>query len=414
MVGSRRVGMSENPSRTIQMEAGVTIHDDNCGRCMVCPSVCPFDAISFEEKTAQVKLDIEKCQVCGICSSSCPASAIETVYYNADSLLSWIEKAAHNTGSNKLLLTCRGASPPERTRADELDQLHVDNFVSVSLPCVGRVSPELLFKALTSGMKKLVIMPCEDKHCRFKEGSIIGTRRLVLIQALLKDLGFRPETLTVSKRLIKAHIDSDRCIGCGNCHYICPYSAIKIGASKVPEMDIKSCSGCGDCVAVCPALAIKLDGFEYETISQHIRNYRPLISRMRQKNNKPVILVLSCQWSEFSDLDQPRKTAIKNAVFEALPCAGRVDSLHILEAFHLGFDGVLVAACKKEECKLEKGNEEAEQRIVSLRKLLAGVKREDRLEMCYVSPRNVGDLDSHIRSFMEKIDSSSMTGAVRE
>jgi coenzyme F420-reducing hydrogenase delta subunit/NAD-dependent dihydropyrimidine dehydrogenase PreA subunit len=406
--------MSKNPNDTMQMAPSVRISDDNCSRCMVCPSVCPFDAISFEDKTAQVRLDIEKCQVCGICSSACPASAIDTIYYSANSLLSYVEKAMRKTGSDRLLLTCRGAGLSEKTRADELEKLHFGNFVLVSLPCVGRLSPELVFKALASGVKKLAIMPCEDKYCRFKDGSTIGTRRLMLIQALLRELGFKPNTLTVSKRSIKAHIDSDLCIGCGNCHYVCPFSAIKMEASKVPELDIESCSGCGDCAAVCPALAIKLDGFEYETISQHIRNYCSLIPRMRQRNKKPVVLVLACQWSEFSDLDPTRKTAVKNAVFEGLPCAGRVDSLHILEAFHSGFDGVLVAACKKEECKLEKGNEEAEQRIGSLKNLLSEVNLGDRLEVCYVSPKNVGDLDGHVRSFMEKLGSSSTTGVVRE
>jgi heterodisulfide reductase subunit A len=275
------------------------------------------------------------------------------------------------------------------------------------------VPPEFLFKALASGINKLAIMPCEDKYCRFKDGSMIGTRRLVLVQNLLSELGFKPDTLTITKRSMKAHIDSERCIGCGNCHYVCPYGAIKMEASKVPQLDLNSCSGCGACVAVCPALAIKLDGFEYETISQQIRNYRSFIPRMRQKNKKPVILVLGCQWSEFSDFDMPRKTAT-NVVFKGLPCAGRVDTLHILEAFHLGFDGVLVAACKKDECKLEKGNEEAEQRIASLKKLLAQVDMAERLEMCFVSPKNVGDLDSHVRSFVEKIDSSPMKVAVKE
>jgi coenzyme F420-reducing hydrogenase delta subunit len=97
-----------------------------------------------------------------------------------------------------------------------------------------------------------------------------------------------------------------------------------------------------------------------------------------------------------------------------LPCAGAVDTLHVLEAFYSGFDGVLIAACKKGECKLEKGNECAENRISSLRKLLAEVNLGDRLEMCFVSPKDVGDLDERIKLFTEKIDSLTVTEAVRK
>jgi coenzyme F420-reducing hydrogenase delta subunit len=82
-----------------------------------------------------------------------------------------------------------------------------------------------------------------------------------------------------------------------------------------------------------------------------------------------------------------------------------VDSLHILEALHSGFDGVLVVACEKSECKLENGNEKAEERIFALKKLLAQVNLENRLEICFASPRYVGELDKNIKSFMERISS---------
>jgi coenzyme F420-reducing hydrogenase delta subunit len=105
---------------------------------------------------------------------------------------------------------------------------------------------------------------------------------------------------------------------------------------------------------------------------------------------------------------------MENVVFLGLPCAGRVDALHVLEAFHSGFDGVLIAACKKEECKLEKGNEKAENRISALKKLLAEVNLEDRVQICFVSPKNVGDLDEHVRLFAEKIKPLDVKKAVRK
>lgn len=393
-------------NRKMQTET-VRIDQDHCGRCLVCPSVCPFDAISIDEKTGEVRLEIEKCQVCGICSTACPASAIDTVYYNIDPLTRYIERKAKELGSDTLVLACQGTSSLGERTLKELGELQAHTYVSISVPCVGRVPPELLLKAVALSLKKIVVIPCEDNYCRFKDGSKIGTRRLRLIQNLLNELGFRPDILTVAKRLIKAHIDENICIGCGNCHYICPYDAITMETSKVPNLDPERCSGCGSCVAVCPALAIKLDGFEYETISDAIHRHRRLVPLMKARTKKPAILVMSCQWSEFSDPCSSGNDAFKNVVFEGLPCAGRVDTLHVLEAFRGGFDGVLVAACKKDECKLEGGNDMAEQRVSLLQKLLAEVNLQGRLEICFVSPRKVGDLGDHIRMFTEKVESLS-------
>jgi coenzyme F420-reducing hydrogenase delta subunit/NAD-dependent dihydropyrimidine dehydrogenase PreA subunit len=397
--------VTEHPSRSTQVQASVRIDADHCGRCTVCSSICPFDAISADDKTTEVKLDIEKCQVCGICSSACPASAIETIYYNADPLLKRVDRLMHNKGSNTLVLSCRGSGPSQKVITAQLEKTPLGNFVPVILPCVGRAPPELLFKALKMGIKKLVMMPCEDKYCRFKNGSMIGTRRLLLVRAMLNQLGFEPDTLSVFKRSIKAHIDSSRCIGCGNCSYTCPYDAIKMKVPRVAELNPEGCSGCGACTAVCPALAISLDGFEHESISQTIHDYSLLIPEIRMKTKKPAILVLSCQWSEFFDFDLYQNGILENAALIGLPCAGRVDDLHVLEAFYSGFGGVLIGACNKDQCKLEEGNEKAEQRIGSLKKLLAEVNLDKRLEMCSVSPRNLDDLIDQIRLFTEKLDS---------
>jgi coenzyme F420-reducing hydrogenase delta subunit/NAD-dependent dihydropyrimidine dehydrogenase PreA subunit len=393
--------------KNVETEAGVRIDDNQCSRCMVCPSLCPFEAISTDEKKAEVKLDIEKCQVCGICFSACPASAIETVYYDVDSLISYVDKSMHEKGSDSLVLTCRGAGPLQKGTTNELEKPSDDNFISLSLPCVGRVPPELLLKILSLGIKKIVITPCQDKYCRFKDGSKVGTRRILLTRALLSQLGFKSNTLTVKKQLAKARVDSYQCIGCGDCKYTCPYDAIKIEAPGVARIDLDACSGCGACVPVCPELAIRLDGSEYEAVHELIRNYSSLIPEMRSKAGRPVILVLCCQWSEFSNLDMPRSGVMENVVFVGLPCASRTDALHVIEALDLGFDGVLIAACEKGACKLEEGNEKAEQRTHSLKKLLSQVNLEDRLEICFVSPKTVGQLNKNIRSFAEKISSQS-------
>jgi F420-non-reducing hydrogenase iron-sulfur subunit len=399
--------MTENVDEADQIQASVRIDSDLCGRCTVCSSVCPFEAISADDKTSEVRLDLEKCQVCGICSSACPASAIETIYYNPDSLLDYVSRLVNEKGSDTLVLTCRASALLQKPTINELGNLDLGNSVSVVLPCVGRVPPEFLFKVMNTGIKKLAVVPCEDRYCRFKDGSTVGTRRFLLARATLGQLGFEQDALTLVKKSTKAHIDTDRCIGCGDCSYACKYDAIKMGTSKTAQLNVEACSGCGACTAVCPALAITIDGFEHESISRTIHDYGLSIPEIRMKTGKPAILVLSCLWGEFSDFDMGQNEVLENAALIGLPCAGRVDDLHVLEALYLGFDGVLVAGCMKNECKLEKGNEKAEQRIGSIKRLLAQVGLERKLEMCFVSPRNFDDLNHHIKSFTEKLNLSS-------
>jgi len=63
-----------------EQEAAVKLDEEHCGKCSICSSLCPFEAIRKEPETGKIILDIEKCQVCGLCYSTCPAQAISSVY----------------------------------------------------------------------------------------------------------------------------------------------------------------------------------------------------------------------------------------------------------------------------------------------------------------------------------------------
>ena len=81
----------------------------------------------------------------------------------------------------------------------------------------------------------------------------------------------------------KAHIDKSKCINCGKCAQVCPYSAIsnrkrpcenacKIKAISMAEdgssqIDHKKCISCGACVYQCPFGAISDKSFILDTIN---------------------------------------------------------------------------------------------------------------------------------------------------
>lgn len=53
---------------------------------------------------------------------------------------------------------------------------------------------------------------------------------------------------------MKATVDIQKCVGCGQCAEVCPVDAISIEDGKAVVSD--HCTACGDCAGVCPAEGI--------------------------------------------------------------------------------------------------------------------------------------------------------------
>jgi len=389
------------------LRVAIKINNEFCSGCTVCRSVCPYEAIFKEESTGEIKIDIEKCQVCGLCSSACPAQAIDLVYYDDDSLIAYAERLMKQKKSKTLVLTCRGNSPAPCEMAEILKQKGVRSFVSLRLPCVGRVSTEFLLRTLVQGANKIVVMQCEEGFCRFKKGSEVNANRLVLTQATLNQLGFRDDTLGFIQISNKVIYDTQKCVGCDKCTFICPYEAIEAMSLATPQIDQEKCIGCGACALVCPHLAIQLKGFEYEPISEMIVDLGAQAKKLKSEGVKPVVLVFCCQWSEFSALDTVNSSSLtKNAMVLEVPCSKGLDPAHVVEAFYAGFDGVLAVTCAEKDCKLEKGVETAELNAAVLRKTLNNLRLEDRFEICTASPRYISDFNSKLKNFLGKVSSS--------
>lgn len=382
----------------------VKINDDYCGRCTICYSVCPFQAITRNEDTGEVKIDIEKCQVCGICSSACPVSAIETAYYNVDELTGYVERKMSELESENLVVTCRGSSPESCELVEILQKLNVKDFVPLRLPCVGRVPTEFIFKMLARGVKKIVAIRCEEDFCRFKKGSKTSAQRLLLTKNILAHLGFKEDTLTLLEASKKAEYDTEKCVGCDKCTFICPYGAIEAKPWATPEINFDVCVGCGACALVCPHLAIQLKGFEYDAVTQQIQNQIAKIKALKPKKEQPSILVFCCPWAEFTALDDFRGSSLpENVAFIEVPCSKGLDPVHVVQSFNLGFEGVLAVTCAKEDCKLEEGKEIAERNIAALKKVLQKLRLSDRFEHCTTSPRYPDDFNVKLECFIKKI-----------
>jgi F420-non-reducing hydrogenase iron-sulfur subunit len=379
-------------SETVMQEVvAVKQNEDYCSSCSICSTLCPYEALSKDPETGKIFLEIEKCQVCGLCYATCPAKAIDILYYNIDSLTSYLERARQKYDSDTLVIMCKG-SAPDFAQVGEM--FGVTKFVPLSVPCVGRIPEEILMKAIVMGMNKIYALACDEDYCRFQRGSAVTARKITALNLLLEQLGYGKEVITLKQNSLKVKVNTDLCIACANCVYYCPYNAAKLDGRGSVSFDLTLCRGCGLCVAMCPALALELEHWEKDSISA-------LLSKLSSEVSQPRIIVFRCQWAAFPSLDDDELPP--NIGVIDLPCASRVDISHILEALQKGAGGVLVAACSEDDCKQEKASGKAQHSIAKLKDRLAQIGLQDRLHFCTVSPRYPNQFRRELEQFDQVI-----------
>ena len=203
---------------------------------------------------------------------------------------------------------------------------------------------------------------------------------------------------------ITAFVDPDLCYGCRLCERLCPYGAPRIQDGKATIVEIL-CKGCGVCGAACPARAITMKHFTDEQISAAIRaafdESAPTIEI------EPKILGFLCNWCSYAGADTAGVSRIQyppNIQVVRNMCSGRVDPVHILEAFRAGADGVLVTGCHIGDCHYQSGNLVARKRIKFMDMVLRKIGIEPhRLRLEWVSAPEGGRFAELVKDSTEKL-----------
>jgi len=163
-------------------------------------------------------------------------------------------------------------------------------------------------------------------------------------------------------------IDEDECIACANCERLCQYEAIKVEKS-VAKVDSTLCKSCGTCAVECPAMAISMSNFTNERILASIRG-----AQETWRSNEPHVLAFVCNWAYNGNTDQLKEHRESDSV--QVKCAGRVDPLHVLQAFRMGADGVLIVSCLNSDCHYAFGASVAAKRMEETKRWLKAIGME--------------------------------------
>jgi len=103
----------------------------------------------------------------------------------------------------------------------------------------------------------------------------------------------------------------------------------------------------------------------------------------------PKVLAFLCRWCSYSGADLAGAMRLQyppEIRIIMVPCTGRVDIQHLLQAFEAGADTVFISGCHAGDCHYLSGNLYARKRVARLKQILADVGLEpERVEMFHVS-----------------------------
>jgi len=125
------------------------------------------------------------------------------------------------------------------------------------------------------------------------------------------------------------------------------------------------------------------------------------------KTFEPKIVAFCCHYCAYAAADLAGSLRLQyptNIRIVKIPCSGRLDALHVLDAFEDGADGVMVAGCLEGDCHFQTGNLHAKRRVHWLQGLLKEIGFDgERLQMCNMSSAMGGEFVGATTEMTERI-----------
>lgn len=256
----------------------------SCGKCL---DVCPKNAI---DRYPVFSIN-EKCDRCGKCFDICPSQAID------------LEDKIEILRTGQVLAIGKNAIYPGQKKGFYVTGIgkDVEGTVSLAIPAAMEII------ANTGGIER------DSPAKAMLEGCAAGKS------------GFQ---------------------GCTLCERACHHGAIIRKDDKITFDEI-SCTGCGACASVCPMSLFRMEDDIYGRMEFLLGGSLPANSRRTVKSRK--ILMFTCEHS-IPLLDKAGELRLKYPAVIPLfvPDLARVSETHILRAFDLGAEGVIMLGC--DEC----------------------------------------------------------------
>jgi len=77
---------------SVEIESATAVVEETlCSGCKTCISLCPYNAISFNEEKKVSEINEALCKGCGTCAATCPSGAITSRHFTTGQIMAQIE-----------------------------------------------------------------------------------------------------------------------------------------------------------------------------------------------------------------------------------------------------------------------------------------------------------------------------------
>jgi len=260
---------------------------------------------------------------------------------------------------------------------------------------LGELSTEVIDKIKKEERQEIPALSPEGRKTGFQQVELGYTEEMALAEAKrCVNCGAGAEILFEAK-----------CATCLTCLRICPYSVPIINSYGGVEIPAEQCQACGLCVGECPARAISLRGGQdgqlvFEELSRVFASVTPVQS-------EPIVVVFYCGYGAYaaSSFKQSlRKMSSPRVKFIKVPCVAKLEPPHLIRAFELGAEKVLVCGCSPEDCQHPDVISQVKQRVDNTKKTLSALGLgAERLEMYNLTAPEIRQFDRVLTEFEYKI-----------
>jgi len=278
-----------------------SIEKDKCRKispyCELCIKKCPTKAITIDEEGKAV-IEKLKCTGCGICINICPANAIIYPYFTQSEIFRELEILLNdkefNIAERSVLFICEDSGVLLNDFLLKKGSFP-ESVLPVILPCIGRLSSELMLGSFILGAKSIGLVTCQKEVCRRSVKIENIQKQVSLVKAVLKAFDIEGERITVLQVDSSSDIEEKLNLWINNIKELKPIniflniknltlddcSLIKLiqNISNITGKDVllrgkefamasvgllyldegRSCTLCGVCVSYCPTGALSIE-----------------------------------------------------------------------------------------------------------------------------------------------------------